>query len=139
MQPRRSAVAPSSVVNYLTNPGASGTAVLYDDCNPTAGKVSPDWSTAAHYVEVAMYVDQPVTISHKWAAPGSTTLRSLNDDSSLVAVAPGIYFEKRFRLRAGRNVISVSTGTACQTWEVGVQVDEFGGIIPSDLAVLIPQ
>lgn len=134
MQPRRSAVAPSSVVNYLTNPGASGTAVLYDDLKLGATNATPDWSTAAHAVVVAVFIDKGASIYHQWAAPGSTTLRAIKTDT----IDAGVLFEGRYRLRAGRNRIHISTGTACTTWEVGVEVDEFGGVVPSDLALLTP-
>lgn len=139
MKSMRHAVPPSKTINYAANPGANGVAVLYDDLQPQTASLRHEWSTANHFVEVAIFVDQPVTIRHEWAAPNSTNLRAVNDDGAAVAVPPGAYFDKRFRLRAGRNRITILTGTACQTWEVGVQTDEAACVIASDLAALLPQ
>jgi hypothetical protein len=116
------------------NPGASDTAIVYDDISTierTAGITSIGYDKIGgkgKRVTLVLFVNQDVTVYHKWAAYGSTNLRTFNGDGSGEAVSASTLTELDFLMLPGRNQISIATGTAPTTWEVCAEIIDERGI-----------
>ncbi len=105
------------------NPGASGTAVLYDSFGGTAGFAGNAQypSTAVHpstRFRGAIFADQVVNIKQMWAAPGDATLRQIG---ASVATDGTTVKTFDFPLWPGRNVFQVVTTTAPTVWQVSTE------------------
>lgn len=100
------------------NPGASGTATVYDSGVGQANSVDKSARemqrcTVAFFTNVADAV-----LRVQWQAPGGT-LRLVQADTTISA---STFFQRDIRLQPGRTVISIVTVTAPTTWEIASEL-----------------
>lgn len=105
------------------NPGASGTATVYDS-DPNGlpadgtGKVTGD----CERVSVAVFTNVgDATLFCKWQAPGSSSLRTFNGGGLGEVIPANTFFQRDVLMMPGRNQITIVTVTGPTTWEVGAE------------------
>lgn len=104
------------------NPGASATATIYDSGAPPVGSRQVPGGAEVVRVRVAVFMDQAATFFCKWAAPGSSNLRTFNGGGSGEAISVNTFFERDVLMMPGRNQITIVTVTGPTVWEVGAEL-----------------
>lgn len=99
---------------------AAGVTPIYDTGEVPANALPKDASGYSR-VRSALYIDQVATFRVRWAAPGSTNLRTV----ASVAIAANDYFQRDTLLQPGRTVIDVVMGpTPATVFEAGAELVE---------------
>lgn len=119
------------------NPGASATAVVYDDlANLNTYESLTSIPSAATNIgsryqraTVVCYLSHAATFKHEWAARGSTNLRVVNGNGAGEAIPATTLFERSCFLLPGRNKLTINTGTACTTWEVEAHLNDSAPLV----------
>jgi hypothetical protein len=100
------------------NPGGSADATVYD----TGAVAAKTDVRQRHRIVVAAYVDQAATFKHKWAAPGSSNLRTMNGGGAGETITASTPFVRDVLLLPGRNQLIITTGTIPTVWEIGAEL-----------------
>lgn len=99
-------------IDSPANPGANGTATLYDDVN-----VSSTEGTNKARVKLTLFADQVVTVKVEWSDAAAGTLRQV----SSTATTANTLYDQTIRLKPGRNKITIITTTAPTVWQVAAE------------------
>jgi hypothetical protein len=103
--------------NSPSNPGANGTAEIYDEVY-----LSSTEATQKGRVRFTLFADQAVAIKVEWSDTNTGALRQAGNTAATTA---SVLYDagdgKGIRLRPGRNRITAITTTAPTVWQIAIE------------------